>query len=383
MKQFLTRIFHPQSPRPSGCRIRFSAALFFFLAAALIMLVAATVPGAAQWYWETLYQPASRAVSRVTGSVPFSIAEIGLYLLAAVFLLSLIHTAARMIRSKEVKHCLILWCSYLLPAASILAFFFMLGGGVNYHHASFAEEAGITAEPISVEDLENICLWLTDEVNAWSSQVQRGSDGVMQLSRPEGPDAAAAMEHLGETFPGLSGSYPPPKKVFCSEILSRLGLTGIFSAFTIEANYNKDMTPYNIPFTVCHELSHLKGFMQEEEANFIAFLACIGSGQPDFIYSGFLSAWIYCMNALYDTDRELWSAIRSMLTADAEPDLSANSAFWNRYDGVLSDVSTQVNDAYLKFNGQPHGVQSYDRMVELIVTVFKDHTASAYPDAGQ
>ena len=75
----------------------------------------------------------------------------------------------------------------------------------------------------------------------------------------------------------MEGFYPRPKKLAVSEVLSYQGLTGIYLPFTIEANYNGDMTAYNIPFTVCHELSHLRGFMEEREANFIAFLACIGS----------------------------------------------------------------------------------------------------------
>ena len=37
------------------------------------------------------------------------------------------------------------------------------------------------------------------------------------------------------------------------------------------------MVSYNLPFTTCHELSHLRGFMQEEEANFIGFLACVNA----------------------------------------------------------------------------------------------------------
>ena len=49
------------------------------------------------------------------------------------------------------------------------------------------------------------------------------------------------------------------------------------------------MPYYNIPHTICHELSHLKGFMREDEANFIGYLACIGSDSPDFRYSGYLT----------------------------------------------------------------------------------------------
>mgnify|MGYP005765805399 CR=1 FL=1 len=224
--------------------------------------------------------------------MPFSLAEIGLYLLILGFLLSAAYTIRRIIKKGNAGQRLLSWLSGILLAASLLAFFFMLGGGINYHRVSFAETAGISAEPCTAEDLSRICSWLTEEVNARSSQVSRDENGVMILSRPEGPDAAAAMESLGETFPDLSGSYPMPKKVLCSQILSRLGLTGIFSAFTIEANYNRDMT--------------------------------------------------------------------------------ANREFWASYDGILEEISTQVNDTYLKINGQDSGVQSYDMMVELTVAYFKD-----------
>ena len=359
----------------SACKYRFLAALVFLLISGNLLLVSTLIPETAEWYSDRIYRPAAAAVSGLTGRVLFSLAEFGLYLLILLLLFSVVYTIRKIIRNGSAGRRLLSWLSGICLAASLLAFFFMLGAGINYHRVSFSEKAGIAAEPCTAEDLSRICSWLTREVNARSTQVTRDENGVMTLTRPEGPDAAAAMENLGTVFPDLSGSYPMPKKVFFSQILSSLDLTGIFSAFTIEANYNGDITPYNIPFTVCHELSHLRGFMQEEEANFIAFLACIQSDQPDFQYSGYLSGWVYCMNALYTADHDTWSTIRSQLSPTAEPDLTANREFWAGYQGILSEVSTQVNDTYLKINGQSDGVLSYDRMVELIAAYFRDNPA--------
>lgn len=136
------------------------------------------------------------------------------------------------------------------------------------------------------------------------------------------------------------------------------------------------MTPYNIPFTACHELSHLRGFMEEKEANFIAFLACIGSDRTDFQYSGYLSGWTYCMNALYRADAEAWQETRSLLDKKAEADVWANSQFWNSYEGVISETADRINDTYLRANGQADGVRSYDRMVDLIMAYFTDFIES-------
>ena len=83
----------------------------------------------------------------------------------------------------------------------------------------------------------------------------------------------------------LEGYYPQPKKTSGLRTPLIRPLTGVYSPFTLEANYNSDMPDYNIPFTACHELSHLRGFMQEDEANFIAFLACSSSESIDFQYS--------------------------------------------------------------------------------------------------
>ncbi len=135
------------------------------------------------------------------------------------------------------------------------------------------------------------------------------------------------------------------------------------------------MTDYNIPFTACHELSHLRGFMQEEEANFIAFLACRKSEDPQFQYSGSMLGWINCMNVLYEADYDTWEEIHSQILPQVKADLQANNEFWDQYDGRVAEVADQVNDNYLKANGQEEGVQSYDRMADLIVAWYLDHEA--------
>lgn len=262
------------------------------------------------------------------------------------------------------------WLSGVLLTVGILAFLYTVCCGINYQRRSFSEEESIVTHEYTSGELKAICLWLTEEVNARADQVARDADGVMQTGASEKAGAVRAMESLAEEFPSLRGYYPAPKELIVSEVLSYQGLTGIYLPFFVEANYNGDMTDYNIPFTACHELSHLRGFMQEQEANFIAFLACVSSERADFQYSGYLSGWVYCMNALYRADQESWREVRGALDAAAEPDLAANNAFWERHEGAISETAEKINDTYLKANGQADGVKSYDRMVDLIVAYF-------------
>ena len=48
-------------------------------------------------------------------------------------------------------------------------------------------------------------------------------------------------------------------------------------------------------------------------------------------------------------------------------DMWDNNAFWQRYEGRVSEAATRVNDTYLKVNSQAEGVKSYGRVVDLML----------------
>ena len=206
----------------------------------------------------------------------------------------------------------------------------------------------------------------------WSGLTERDDrTGLCLAGEDMEGRAAAAMEKLGEVYPSMKGYYPKPKRVFWSDFLSYQHISGVFSPFTVEAHYNKAMVPYNYGFTVCHELSHLRGFMREDEANFIAFLGCTNSSDAYFNYSGYLLGFIYASNALYAEDRDLWREVYAILPEEAVYDLNQNSEFWARYETKVAEVAGQVNDTYLKANGQETGVKSYGHIVDLLIAYYK------------
>lgn len=345
-------------------------------AAVFLSIAARKLPGFAQWYSTHLYPLWVGSIGRLMGYLPFSGSEMLLYILlicAVLWFVRLMRGYRKEVKGNNGKAPADVlsggWNLILL--VSVLFFLYVANCGINYQRNSFSESSGIQAEEYTVEELKEVCQWLTRKVAAYSDTVERGEDGGMILELPLGENAIAAMGELGEEYPELAGYYPKPKKLVNSWILSIQDLSGVYSPFTIEANYNGDMQDYNIPFTACHELSHLRGFMQEQEANFIAFLACSGSEEEAFAYSGYLMGWIHCMNVLYRADYDVWEEVRSQLPPEAEADLRLNSEFWARYDGRIAEVSNRVNDTYLKANGQADGVKSYNRMVDLIVAYYK------------
>jgi Protein of unknown function (DUF3810) len=148
--------------------------------------------------------------------------------------------------------------------------------------------------------------------------------------------------------------------------MSYLGITGIYFPFTAEANVNVVVPDSQLPFTACHELAHQGGIAPEDEANFVAYAACMRHPDADFRYSGVFNAALYALHALSGVD-----AARAARQAQWSPavrrDLDALRAWNERYRGPAETAARAVNNAYLKTQGVDDGVRSYGRMVDLLV----------------
>ena len=128
-----------------------------------------------------------------------------------------------------------------------------------------------------------------------------------------------------------------------------------------------DNPSFAIPWAMAHELAHQYGFMREDEANFIAYLACKESDDALMRYSGLMLAYDNALSALRKVDLESANAIASGLSAAVQRDLAQRAEHWAKYEGPVQDVSNAANDAYLKANDQTDGMRSYGRMVDLLL----------------
>lgn len=323
-----------------------------------LLAAARKVSGFGEWYAVRVYPIWVNLWGRFFGIFPFSVVEIGLY----VLLCSLVILAVRL---RKRPAFLISFCFFL---ASALLFSYTKNCGVNYYRRPFSSNLRLETGKGNAEDLKALCTWLTRKVNESREVMKNGEENYVNMEKK----GVAAMESLALTYPSLAGFYPKPKPVAVSWILSVQQYTGIYSPFTVEANYNRDITSYNIPHTICHELSHLRGFMREDEANFIGYLACLNAPFPDYNYSGYLSGWIYAGNALAKEDYEEYLRLYGLLAPDVREDLKANSLFWEQYEGRVAETASKVNDTYLKVNGQADGVKTYGRVVDLMLADFME-----------
>lgn len=350
--------------------------LWFLIPAAItvaLQLLARKTTWFGTWYTGNIFPFFVNTVGRIMSLFPFSVVEIGLYVIILWAVWITISSIYKAVTKKEKPLTLFgAWFHKVLTTAAILLMVYTMTCGINYYAISFSAMEGFAVQKSSKEELADLCRYLVNQINA-AAEGLSVEEGGMLLTVDVQEEAVKAMQAAGEQYASLAGYYPQPKPVAVSWILSVQQLSGIYSPFTVEANYNREMTDYNIPATACHELSHLKGFAREDEANFIAYLACMASDCPEFNYSGAMLAYIYANNALYGAGEvELYREIRESLCDTAKRDLVANSTFWHRYESKVAEVSTQVNNTYLQINNQSDGVKSYGRMVDLLLAMMRN-----------
>lgn len=339
----------------------------------LLNLLARYSIGFAEFYATKIYPFLASVIFFFTSKVRFSIAEVVIIVMIIILIAYLIITLTNTIINKSAKF----FKSFLINISvflSIVYFLFVLFCGINYHRNEFTYYSGLEVRESSKKELIELCEILIKDANEIRAKLNSNANGVAALLDNDYNETAkrakSSFDNISNKYNILKGNYPSPKLVYFSSVMSQAGITGVFFPFTFEANVNVHIPQYQVPATMLHELVHLRGFMREDEANFISYLACINSGFDDFAYSGTMLALTYSMNALYSEDYDAYVSMYSKYSEDVKNDLKYASNYWSQFETKVSEISSKVNDSYLKANNQYDGVKSYGRMVDLLLAYY-------------
>lgn len=350
--------------------------------------------------WVTTY-------GRLTGLFSFSVGEwlivTGLLLVFLAVLFLPLWGVLRLVADTSAKDRLRKFFGgyYKFFAWTLLtvSFVMTLNCFILYHASTFsAKHFQYSEGEYTLEEVVTLRNYVVEHCNRLSLEVQRGADG-----RVDYPGSMAAtgepvdmedkaretMERLGETYPRLAGYYPRPKAMMFSDFMCQQYMQGYYFPFSMEANYNDVMNSMRKPATMCHELSHLRGYIFEDEANLISYLACIGSDDIYFQYSGYLSVLNYLDNDVYYAKRdhrEQYDRVTAEIPlVPIEPIVRLDNEFvsdeeWERINGkalvdteTVDELSDVFVDTTLKINGVSDGMISYSRVVQLLAQYYREN----------
>lgn len=393
--------------KPEASRRRRKGIIF-----AVILVITALLNGMAwgsaafsDWYIAHVFPIWVNTYGRLTGLFPFSVGE---WLIVAGLLLTLIAAMALVLyplfrKRKAGKYFAGIIESYLWILMGV-CLIMTLNCSILYHASGFSERYfDGKGKEFTAEDLMRLYQRVASECNRLCEVIPRDEAGMpvfageggelqgaakkeLRLAMEE--EARQVMGRLGEEYGLLKGWYPRPKAMFFSDFMCQQHMKGYYFPFSMEANYNEVMCTLNYPATMCHELAHLRGFIYEDEANLIGFLACMESGDEFFRYSGYLSVLTYIYNDLYRLSQRNPEGYRLALERVKPEPVSeqvwidntfVTSEEWeriNREAWIDTEVVDKAADVFidtnLKVNGVADGKVSYSRVVRLLLEYYDE-----------
>ena len=297
----------------------------------------------------------------------YSVAEALIWGFIAFLLAALLWRLVKLIRGDRWRN---LYRLVILPVAAALfvyAGYSALWGTYSYAD-DFLASGGFESREISVDELETVTRYFAARLNTYGQQVQRDEQGFYTLDRYDILDRSREIYRNTETLhPRLSGPAVSAKAIASSHWLSYLDFIGFFFPFTGEACVNTDFPVSLFPSTVAHELAHQRGVAREQDANFVAVLSSLESGDLDYSYSACLLAYIHLGNALYSAEYARWEPVYKSLSQEVRLDMALNNDYWQQFETPVQTVSNTVHEGLLQSYDQQLGLKSYGACVDLLV----------------
>ena len=336
------------------------------------------IKGFADIYRKYVFVHISSIFSRITNIFRYSVGEVMITMGVFIVLMGLIIFIAGFMKYKWLKS---LRRIYFKIVVYILIFIYAtetLNCFALYHTTTIEntlyKDIDLSSDISDGERLINVYNTVVDNINKLSSKMKRDSDGDL-IKNYSYNECKTALRNISDRFTCLSGYYPSPKEIYYSDIMTQQYLAGIYFPFSMEANYNKLMYISNMPSTICHELSHLKGYIRENEANFLSFVACIESDNEFIQYSGYLSVFYYLLDDIetYATEEEKANMHKTDKRAYDDTIFVKEDVF-NEIEekslvstDTLSDATDKFIDSNLKINGVSSGMDNYNEVVRLLI----------------
>lgn len=242
--------------------------------------------------------------------------------------------------------------------------------GFHYGRQSMQEYLRIDLKNIKIGRLVSEADQVLQRLVALREELQVGDTLSLAMSNIEATQDAAILEAAKALFINLDLPIYGKRLVkdfVPSGFLLRLGTLGFYNPWTGECYVEKDLHPLQKVFVKAHEWTHAQGITDEGDANFLAFLICYYAEDPYLRYAGHLEYFRYILADIRKSDRSLYLEIKENLPKGISIDISEIKESLQKYPEWMPAIRDVLYDSYLKANGVTEGLDSYHRIVRMVI----------------
>ncbi|MBK8711224.1 MAG: DUF3810 domain-containing protein [Niastella sp.] len=264
-------------------------------------------------------------------------------------------------KEKAGKGLMYLACIYIV---------FNVFWGINYDRKGIRWQLGLPSQKYTEAELIEMNGLLLNKLNEGKAYLLR-----QQLKLPDVkglvPDVKKAYRQASFKYSFLKYENESLKPGLWSAWQSYTGITGYYNPFTGEAQVNKNIPAFLLPYTSCHEVAHQLGYAKEDEANFVGYLAAMSSTDTLFHYSVYFDLFLYANRNLYMLDSIAAKTFSEKLSNEVRADIMAMRKYQRQHRSFLQPVIIWIYTQFLLGNRQPQGILSYDEVVGFIIAYHK------------
>jgi len=302
-----------------------------------------------------VFHPFQLVRNSIFSIVPFSVGDM-LYVLAGIAILLLIgRWIYFLVHFRLRKHQLGNSMLQTIIALGVIYIVFILGYGGNYYKPSLTSFWKLDkSEWSSDSTLEAFDKFLVSRLNGYAPGYQEVPFSQI--------DKSARVFYKDLTDSRTRNYGVRVKASMFGYLMQNFGIQGYYNPWTGEAQVNKFLPAFMLPFVVCHEMAHQSGIAAEDDANLLSYAVSTLAPDTIFRYSAYLNLWLYTHARLRRVDSLKAKELRATLNPVTLAHLDTLKAIRKRYDSDISDYSGALYDGYLKLHHQKDGIESYNKV---------------------
>lgn len=325
--------------------------------------IALVPPGEAfveRWYADWLYPAIQETLTPLSNRSPIALFDVAVVCFILVALRIWIQSF-RLARKRAVVAALWKGFRSTLTLLAVVYLWFLLAWGLNYARPPLETQLGFDKSKVTPQAVRALAERAVAEANRTHAAAHAAGFPAINNAPSSLIEALHEVEReLGRPRPTVMAT---PKWSIFSPYYRAAGVSGQLGPFFLETLLNQDLTGPERLAVLGHEWAHLSGYAPESDASFVGLLAALRAGP-----AGEYSAWL---DLVSEAARQLQPVTQRLVLQELGPGPRADQdAIRERLKHLIQPVERAAWASYdqmLRSQGVEEGVQSYSRVIELLI----------------